>query len=76
MSQHFKVIFPRNPLNVFYTGQTVRGHVQLLSVDRTVSSIQIKIDGIAMTKLKENKAIKVYRDEFFNQKICVLGKFS
>lgn len=74
MSLHCKVIFARNPLNVFYSGQTVRGYVQLLAAqDDSVSSIRIEIDGIAITKFKQNDTIRVYRKDFFHHHLSVIG---
>lgn len=75
MSLHCKVIFPKNPLNVFYTGQSVRGYVQLsVEQKQPVSSIRIEISGIVISKLKENNAMKVHHEDCFNHRISILGK--
>lgn len=74
MSLHCKVIFPKNPLNVFYTGQTVRGYVQLtVEEEQPVSAIRIEITGIAISKLKRNNVNKVHRVDCFNHRISILG---
>lgn len=77
MSLHCKVIFPKNPLNVFYTGQAVRGYVQLsVEQEQSVSSIQIEIAGVAISKLKRNHRNKVHREDCFNHRISILGNVS
>lgn len=74
MSLHCKVIFPKNPLNVFYTGQSVRGYVQLsVGEEQPVSSIQIEIGGVAISKLKQNNRTKVHREDCFDHRISILG---
>lgn len=73
MSPHCKVIFPRNPLNVFYIDRTVRGYVQLDQQEQPILSIRIEIIGNAFTKLKHNNVTRVYRENFFKHKISVLG---
>lgn len=75
MSLKCKVLFPKNALNVFYTGQTVRGYVQLsVEEEQPVSSIEIQISGVAISKLKQNNRTKVHREDCFNHRISILGK--
>lgn len=75
MSLTCKVIFLKNLLNVFYTGQLVRGYVQLTAEqEQLVSGIQIEIFGIAITKMKQNNAIKLHQEDCFNHRINLLGK--
>lgn len=74
MSLNCKVIFPKNPLHVFYTGQSVKGYVQLsVEQDQPVSSIQIEISGVAISRLKQSNRVKVHRDDCFNHRISILG---
>lgn len=74
MSIQCKVIFPKSPENVFYTGQAVCGNIQLLvEKEQAVSSIRIELDAFEKSKLKRSNKTKLYQRDCYSHQINILG---
>lgn len=74
MSLKCKVIFPESPENVFYTGQTVCGNVQVIAEqEQPVSSIRIDLSGVVISSLNQNDKVHMYRENFFRRQMSILG---
>lgn len=69
-----RIIFVENPKKIFYTGQSIKGYVNVaLKSEQVIRNIFVRIDGVASTKWDLGRIVRCSKDDFLNHQMSVLS---
>lgn len=70
-----EIVFERNPLKVFYSGQRLCGYVHLaLKNHQDIRGIHVTLNGVALVSWKHGRATQKYTEHCLSHQTSVLGK--